>query len=113
MYITIHTLKLYAKKICTCTLYILPSLHTHSHVQRQYFQQSSLHGGPTQGRRRRGGSSRPTFFMPYIRPLTPKSYLKYAKPQHVHAEPAGADSALLIILDMSSSHSPAIMHDHK
>ena len=30
-----------------------------------------------------------------------------------NAEPAGADSALLGILDMSSSHSPAIMRDHK
>ena len=43
----------------------------------------------------------------------PKSYIKYAKPQQVHAEPAGTDSALLSILDMSSSHSPAIMRDHK
>ena len=30
MYITIHTLELYAKKTCTCTLYILPSLSLHT-----------------------------------------------------------------------------------
>ena len=50
-----------------------------------------------------GAARAAPLFMLYIRPLDPpKSYLKYAKPQHVHAEPAGADSALL---DMSSSQS--------
>ena len=31
MYITIHTLELYAQKTCTCTLYILPSLFLHTY----------------------------------------------------------------------------------
>ncbi len=32
MYITIHTLKLYAKKTYTCTLYIIITLSLHTHI---------------------------------------------------------------------------------
>ena len=73
------------------------------------------HCGKAVGGGAAGAARAAPLFMPYI-PATfdpLKSYIKYAKPQQVHAEPAGADSALLSILDMSSSHSPAIMRDHK
>ena len=62
----------------------------------------------------RQGRLKPPHFLCLTSDLWPhKSYIKYAKTQHVQAEPAGADSALLSILDTSSSHSPSIMHDHE